>query len=100
MWGISNGTVENVFFDGKGARIKESFTKRDGTEGATYVTAFFEEPHGLQIGDAGKFQGAISVKAEQSPTNQNWYAKVVINQARVDDLVQGEGAPLDDESPF
>lgn len=49
-----------MFFDGKGVRIKESFIKRDGTDGASYWTGFSEEPLGLDKGDKGKFQGTLS----------------------------------------
>lgn len=101
MWGIINGVVEGTFFDGKGARVKETFKKRDGTEGASYYSLFFDEPHGLQVGDSGKFQGAVSVKAEQNPNNQNWYGKVTVNSARAEDIVQGEAFANDgDEPPF
>ncbi len=52
---IVNGSVNRTFFEGKGASIKETFTKRDGTESASYYTAFFDAPHGLREGDTGKF---------------------------------------------
>lgn len=95
-WIIVNGTVENTFWEGKGARIKESFPKRDGTEGSRYYSAFFDEPHGLQVGDAGKFQGLHGAKPAQDPK----FVDISINSTRVDDLVQGEGAFEDDEAPF
>lgn len=77
-----NGTIEGTFFDGKGARIKESFVKRDGTEGATYYSAFFDEPHGLNVGDVVKASGLHSAKVEEYEGKQ--YARVTLNSARAE----------------
>jgi len=93
-----NGTVEGTFFDGKGARVKETFKKRDGSEGASYYSVFFEEPHGLNVGDFGKFSGLHSAKAEEF--DGKWFARTTLNSARVTDVEYGEGPADDDEAPF
>lgn len=84
-----NGQVEQTFFDGKGARVKEPFTKRDGTESAAYYTAFFDEPHGLEVGQQGKFSGLHSVKTEEY--NGKWSAKVTLNSARFEPAFEEQG---------
>ena len=93
-----NGTVNRVFFDGKGASIKESFTKRDGTEGASYYTAFFDAPHGLDEGATGKFSGLLSVKAREyqdKEGNTRVTADAVLNSARFE-----AADAADDSAPF
>ena len=80
-----NGSVNRVFFNGKGASVVETFQKRDGTEGKSYYTAFFDEPHGLDEGATGKFSGLLSVKGK-SYTNKDGDEvngfDVVLNSAR------------------
>ena len=44
---IKEAVVKSSFYDGKGAKIAEQFTKRDGSAGESYYTLFFNEPHGL-----------------------------------------------------
>ena len=56
------GEVTRTFWNGQGAGIKESWTTNDGDERAAYYSAFFDEPHGLEEGDAGKFSGRLGVK--------------------------------------
>ena len=53
------GEVTRTFWNGQGAGIKESWTTNDGDERAAYYSAFFDEPHGLEEGDAGKFSGRL-----------------------------------------
>lgn len=67
---IVDGAVENVFYEGKGLRIKESFKKRDGSEGAAYFSAFTDTPHGLSVGDKGTFKGNLSVKTRTYTNDQ------------------------------
>ena len=60
---IKEAIVKRSFFDGKGASIAEQFTKRDGSEGESYYTLFFNEPHGLADGTKlTKVGGALSTK--------------------------------------
>lgn len=88
---IREAEVTNVFFDGKGASVKETYTKNDGSEGAQYFSAFFDKPHGLNVGDIVKIGGIQSVKTEE------WEgvirAKVTINNAQATVLGSAEPAP-------
>ena len=79
-WIITSGEVISVGFEGKLAKVKESFTKRDGTEGAAYFSAFFEAPHGLDVGAKGKFSGVLGVKPDIYEGKAK--ADVTINQTR------------------
>ncbi|MCK9603168.1 MAG: hypothetical protein M0R66_02135 [Candidatus Omnitrophica bacterium] len=89
-WIIVNGEVTNTFHEGKGAKVKETFTKRDGTEGTSFYSVWFEAPHGLSIGDKGKFSGPGSVSAEEY--EGTWYGRLSINNARFE--------PGGDAKPF
>ena len=62
---IPEAEVTRVFYNGLGAGLKETFTKRDGEISAKYYTAFFKEPHGLSEGDIGKFGGIHSAKLNE-----------------------------------
>ena len=96
---IKNGTVERTFFEGKGAAVKETFNKRDGSEGAQYYSVFFDAPHGLSQGDQGDFSGLLGVKAEEY--EGVWRAKIALNSARVQNIQSpGGGAAYDGDSPF
>lgn len=93
---IVNGTVNRVFFEGKGASVVETFNKRDGTEGKSYYTAFFDAPHGLSEGATGKFSGLLSTKAreyEDKEGNTRTAVDVVLNSARFE-------AEAPSDSPF
>lgn len=82
---IRNATVTRVFYNGLGAEFTETFTKRDGTEGSTKYSAFFEEPHGLNGGEVGNVSGLTSVKARiWTPENGEPVAigDIVLNSAR------------------
>jgi len=96
---IVNGTVQRTFFDGKGASVKETFTKRDGTEGASYYTAFFDAPHGLSDGDTGKFSGLLSAKVSsyEKEGETRHSADIVLNSARFEQI---EDQSDEDNSPF
>lgn len=59
------GEVTRTFYGGLGAAVVEKFTKRDGSEGKDYFTAFFNEPHGLSEGDTGTFRGTFSAKIRE-----------------------------------
>lgn len=89
---IVEGTVTRTFYDGKGAAIKETFAKRDGTEGAAYYSAFFTEPHGLNEGDSGVFKGNISVslRSYEKDNETKFSADATINNTKVEDVVYAE----------
>jgi len=89
-----NGSVEQTFYEGKGARIKESFTKRDGEAGAAYYSAFFEQEHGLNVGDEGKFSGLLGVKSEEYDGKH--FARVTLNNTKAENIVSADG----EEAPF
>lgn len=83
MWAIVNGEVSSTFYDGKGAKVKESFKKQDGSTGEQYYSVFFQEPHGLEVGSTGKFSGFASSKAEEYPEGSgSWWARTTLNNAR------------------
>lgn len=92
---IVNGSVQRTFFDGKGASVKETFTKRDGTEGASYYTAFFDAPHGLSEGDTGKFSGLLSAKSNsyEKDGETRHSADIVLNSAKFE-AAESEDAPF------
>lgn len=99
MFAIVNGSVEKTFYEGKGLKIKESFTRRDGQPGAAYYTAFFETPHGLNVGDTAKFSGLLSAKArdyEKQDGSVAWIADITLNNAKAEDVTSANDA----DSPF
>lgn len=94
---IVDGVVERVFYGEKGVRIKESFKKRDGSEGAAYFSGFSETPHGLNVGDTGTFKGNLTVKTRTYQTEQGedrTTADVTINNLKVE--LKGSA----DDGPF
>lgn len=94
---IVNGKVNRVFYNGLGASIVETFQKRDGTEGNSYYTAFFDEPHGLEEGAEGKFSGLLSVKARSYENKDGETvntADAVLNSARFEATSTGEDTPF------
>ena len=62
---IRNAEVTRTFYNGQGAGLKESFTLRNGEEGARYYSAFFEKPHGLTEGQRGNFSGLLGTKVSE-----------------------------------
>lgn len=94
---IVNGKVNRVFYNGLGASVVETFQKRDGTEGNSYYTAFFDQPHGLEEGATGKFSGLLSVKAreyEDKEGNTRTSADAVLNSARFEAAEGGDDGPF------
>lgn len=79
-----NGRVNRVFYNGLGVSIKETFTRRDGSEGAAYFTAFFEEDPNLSEGDSGEFSGLLSVRSREYEKDGEirHSADAVLNSAR------------------
>lgn len=101
-----NGEVNRVFYNGLGVSIKETFTKRDGSEGAAYFTAFFEEDPNLSEGDWGEFSGLLSVRSREYEKDGEirHSADAVLNSARFKAGGGSEGPSSDDlgsdDSPF
>lgn len=91
---IVNGTVNRVFYNGQGASVVETFQKRDGTEGKSYYTAFFDAPHGLDEGVAGKFSGLLSAKSreyEDKEGQTRTAVDIVLNSARFEAADSSDG---------
>lgn len=86
---IANGEVTRTFFEGKGLAFKEEFTKRDGSTGAAYYTAFFAEPHGLAEGDRAKFSGNLSVTLRNYDKDGEirYSADATINNTKAEEVV-------------
>jgi hypothetical protein len=93
-WAVVSGKVERTF--GKGVAVKETFEKRDGTEGAAYYTAWFDEDSGLNVGDTGKFSGFLSAKINEYEKDGETVrrAEIVLNSTRFE--VEGPS----DDTPF
>lgn len=94
---VKNAEVTRTFYNGLGAGFKETFQKRDGTEGAKYYSAFFEEPHGLSEGDTGTVSGLLGTKVNEYEVNGEVRqgVDITLNNARFE-ADSGGGA----ESPF
>lgn len=100
---IANATVERIFASDKGVRVSESFQKRDGTEGRSYYTLWFNEPVDFDEGFVGDFSGLHSARVDEY-TNKDGdlvrTAAVNVNSARLD-KAGGSSAPADDDDrPF
>lgn len=91
---IVNGEVTRVFYEDKGFAIKEEFTKRDGTTGAAYYTAFFQEPQDLSVGDSGVFKGNVSVslRSYEKDGELKYSADATINNTKVEEQVYASDA--------
>lgn len=96
---IRNAEVTRTFWNGKGAGLKEAFRKNDGTEGARYYSAFFDEEHGLSEGDRGNFSGLLGTKVStyEKDGETKYGVDVTLNSARFEVYVNS--AP-DDDAPF
>ncbi len=70
-WVVLDGEVNRVIGkEGRGFSVKETFTKRDGSEGNAYYTVWFEDrPEDLDEGYRGKFSGSLSVRPNTYPKN-------------------------------
>lgn len=63
---VKDATVDRIIFNGKGARVYEEFTKRDGETGRAYFTAWFQnEITEFNEGDLVNVSGNISVKVSE-----------------------------------
>lgn len=87
---IKEAEVVNVFYNGLGAKLKETFTKGNGEQGASYYSAFADTPHGLNIGDTVKASGAHGAKATEH--EGKWRAEVTLNKATFEVLTYASDA--------
>lgn len=98
---IRNAEVARTFYNGLGASFKESFTLRNGEEGARYYSAFFDEPHGLSEGQRGDVSGLFGAKVNEYTTKDGETKQgvdVTLNSAR---FSPSDDQPDDDgDSPF
>lgn len=99
---IRNAEVTRTFSfnGGTGAGLKETFTKRDGSEGATYYSAFFEGEHSLSKGDRGNFSGLLGTKVStyEKDGETKYGVDVTLNSARFE--AADSGSDSDEEAPF
>lgn len=98
-YGIVNGEVANIFYNGYGVGVVEKFTKRDGTEGQVRYTAWFDtdgDTPNLSEGDKGKFSGNLSARVRDYGVNgeTRYSADVSLNNAKF------EPSEDSDETPF
>jgi len=59
------GSVTRTFFEGRGAEVTEKFKRRDGSDGSTRWSIFFDEPHGLSEGDVIEVSGMHGDKVDE-----------------------------------
>ena len=99
---LRNAEVTRTFWGGKGAGLKESFRKQDGTEGAAYYSAFFDEEHGLSEGDRGNFSGLLGTKVStyEKDGETKYGVDVTLNSARFEAGDGGSASDDDDSAPF
>ena len=98
---VVQAEVTRTFYNGKGAGLKETFKLRDGSEGAKYYSAFFEEEHGLSEGDRGKFSGLLGTKvSEYEKDGETRHGvDVTLNSTRFE-RDDSAGSADDDSEPF
>lgn len=97
---IRNAEVTRTFYNGKGAGLKETFKLRDGSDGARYYSAFFDEEHGLSEGDRGNFSGLLGTKVStyEKDGETKYGVDVTLNSARFE--AGDGGSASDDDAPF
>jgi hypothetical protein len=88
-----NGTVEKVFYEGKAASVTESYKDRDGKDQIKRYTAWFKDPHGLDVGDTVSVQGLHSAQIDEWTDEVSGEirraAKVALNNARILKVTKG-----------
>lgn len=92
------GKIGRVFYEGKGAEVVETFTAQ-GKEVTKRWSAFFDQPHGLNVGAAVKVTGIHGDKVDEwddKETGDKRHAvKRSINKTRID----GPRAPKAEVDP-
>lgn len=100
---IRNAEVVRTFgARNQGVAIKETFQKQDGTEGASYYTAWFENDPGLSEGMRGNFSGLHSAKINeyQKDGETRRSVDVLLNNARFEAAEGGSQGGYDEDAPF
>lgn len=96
----AKGEIGRVFFDGKGAEVVEKFTVR-GSEVTVRWSAFFDQPHGLEVGSVVEVTGLHGDKSDSWPDKGTGEirhgVKRTINKARV---IGSPVSSYNDETPF
>ena len=95
------GTVENVFFDGRGIKLSESYTDKQGEARKSYFTAWFDVAPGLTVGEFANFSGILSTRIgefEGRDGTQKQVAEVNINKARVKQGISSDQAKAEAEA--
>jgi hypothetical protein len=80
------GTVSRTFHNGCGAEVTETFTKRNGEEGKTRWTCWFETAHGLAEGDQVAVSGMHGDQVDEWTDKQGvvrYSVKRSLNGARL-----------------
>lgn len=100
-YGIVNGEVANIFYNGYGVGVVEKFQKKDGTEGQARFTAWFDingDAPNLSQGDKGKFSGNLSARVSdyEKDGETRHSADVSLNNAKFEPS-EDDG---DDGAPF
>lgn len=81
------GEVTRVFFDGRGAEVTEQYEIR-GEARKTRWAAFFESPHGLEVGQQVEVSGLHGDKLDEWPDRDDpavtrRSVKRTLNRARI-----------------
>jgi hypothetical protein len=98
-----NGSVERVFHNGAGATVIEPFTTKDGKERNNRYTVWFQEAHGLTIGEVVEISGLHSVVVEEWTGDDGVVrhsAKVNINFPQVKKAAGNLVAETFEDAPF
>ena len=88
------GTVSRTFFEGRGAEVVESFKKRDGTEGHTRWSLFFESEHGLSEGDQVEVSGMHGDKVDEWTDKEGAVRHTVKRTLNRASVKSGQSAPV------
>lgn len=77
-YGSSRGVIDKTFNQGNGFTIVESFTKRDGTTGKTWVTVFPKDSNYVPVvGTSVKVDGVITSSGYQKQDGSVGHSLVI-----------------------
>jgi hypothetical protein len=94
------GTVNRVFYNGKGAEVVETFTA-GGKEISKRWACWFEEPHGLSEGEVVEVSGIHSDEVDEWTDKEQQTRHSVkrsLNKARIRTGESATGAQGDDQA--
>ena len=106
---LQNVFAVSSFWNDKGLEVEERFPRKDGTEGKTKYSVFFDQPHGIANGSKiEKLGGIAGVKAriyDPEDGEARAVADITINNPKVEGVSGGApSAPAtpaaDLEQPF